>query len=95
MLNLSSIWHEVGTEHGTRKILCDLDLDIAEIALTGSSLSLLLVWIIGLRGSWRTSFETTIPVMRDERLALVALGRSMRVYVINVRKVSLKPFRGC
>lgn len=69
----------------------DLDFHVAEIPLTSSSLSLSFLGIIGLGCSWRPPFQTTVPIMGYEGFSLVTLRRSMRVNVVNVREVCIKP----
>lgn len=47
---------------------------MAEIPFSGRTLALLFFWVIGLGGPGRPSFESTVPVMRNEGFTLVPLG---------------------
>jgi len=66
---ISSFRAELCMTHWIGEKFCDLDLDIAEIPFSSSALALLLVWVVGFGGSWGTSFESAVPVMRNERLS--------------------------
>ena len=59
--------------------------------MTSDPLALLLVRVVGLGRSRRTALETAIPIMGDEGLSFVSLGRSMRVDIVDERKVRLIP----
>lgn len=73
------------------EVLCDLDLDIAEVPLAGNTLSLLLVRVRRFLGARWSAFQSTVPIVRYESLALVPLGRAMRIDVVDMRKVCLEP----
>lgn len=72
------------------KVLGDLDLDIAEVALAGYALPFLLVGVCRFLGTGWSAFETAVPVVGYEAFALVALGRAVRVHVVDVREVGLE-----
>jgi hypothetical protein len=90
ILWLTSIWYEICSQHGAREVFCDLDFDIAKIPFSSCSLSLLLVWVIRFRCAWWSALEATIPVVRDEWLPLVPLGRTMGVDIVHMWKVCLE-----
>ena len=92
-IRLTAVRWKIRTHQSTREVFCDLDLDITKISLPSGSLSLLLVRVVGFRGSWRSSLEPTVPIMRDEGFTLVFLGRSVRVDIVDVGKVCLEPGR--
>lgn len=71
---VAAIRRKIRAQHGTRKVFCDLDLDVAQVSFSGGTLALLLVGIVRLWGSRWSSFESAVPVMRDKGFALVALG---------------------
>jgi hypothetical protein len=73
------------------EVLRDLDLHITQISLPRNALPLLLIRIRRLLRSRRSTFQAAVPVVRHEALALVPLGRAVRVYVVNVREVCLEP----
>lgn len=70
----------------------NLDLDIAEVALSSDSFPLLLVRIGRLLRAWRAALEATVPVMRYKPFALMSLRGSMRVDVVNMWEISLEFF---
>ena len=76
-----------------REILCDLDLDVAQVASAGLALPLLLVGVVALGGAWGTAFHPAVPVMRDKWLALVPLSRAVGIDIIYMREVGLKARR--
>lgn len=72
------------------KVLGDLDLDVAEVSLSRGAFPLLLVRVVGFGGSGGSAFQSAVPVMRNEGLALVALGRAVRIDIVNMGKVGLE-----
>jgi hypothetical protein len=94
-ISLSSVWGKVRSQHSSWEVLRDLNLDIAEIALSSSALALLLVRIVGLRRSRRPSLQSAVPVVRDERLALVALSRTVGVDIIYMGEIRFEPVYIC
>lgn len=78
-------------ELGAIEVFRDFDLHVAEITLASHTFPLLLVRVCGFLCAWWTALEATVPVMGDESLALVFLGGSMGVDVVNVGEVGLKP----
>ena len=77
-------------ELGAIEVFRDFDLHVAEITLASHSFPLLLVRVCGFLCAWRTALETAVPIVRDKSLALVFLGGSMGVDVVNVGEVGLK-----
>lgn len=90
-VRLSAVWRKVRSQHRSREVLGDLDLDVAEVAFSGSALALLLIGIVGLGRSRRASLESAVPVVRDEGLALVALCGTVRVDIIHMREICFEP----
>ena len=88
---------EVGLRHESGcagKIFCDLNLDVAQVPLSGCTPALLLVRIAAFGSPRWSALEPAIPVVADERLTLVLLGAAVRVDIIDVREIGLKLFFG-
>jgi hypothetical protein len=88
---LSSVWREVGPQHRSWEVFRNFDLDITEVAFSGSTLALLLIGIVGLGRSWRASLESAVPVVRDKGLALVALRGTVGVDIIHMGEICFEP----
>jgi hypothetical protein len=71
-------------------VLCDFDLDVAEVALPGYTFALLFVGVVGLGRAGGSAFEAAVVVVRDEGLLLVVLGGAVGVDVVDVREVDLE-----
>lgn len=87
---MHTIRDEIGSEHSTREVFGDLDLDIAKVALPCSTLALLFIWVIGLRRPWWSTFQTTVPIVRDERFTFVPLSGAMRINIVDMWEIGLK-----
>jgi hypothetical protein len=75
------------------KVLCNLNLDIAQVPLARNPLPLLLVRVGGFLSPRWATFEAAVPVVGHEAFALVALRGAVRVDVVDVGKVGLEPAR--
>ena len=74
------------------KVFGDFDLDITQVSFSGCASAFLLVRIATFGCTGGSAFEPAIPVMANERLALVLLGAAVRVDVVDVGKVYLELF---
>lgn len=72
------------------EVLRNLDLDVAEISLSGRTLALFLSRVVGLWCPWRPTFQATVPVVGYKWPPLVALSGAMRVDIINVWEIGLE-----
>lgn len=79
-------------ESGAREVLCDFDLDVAQVELARDAVAALLGWVVGLFGARRAALEAAVPVVGDEGLLLVVLGRAVGVDVVYVWKVGFESF---
>ena len=91
----SGVEFGLGHESGcAREIFCDFNLDIAQVPLSGCTPALLLIRITAFGSPRWSALEPAIPVVADERFALVLLGAAVRVDIVDVREVRLKLFFG-
>lgn len=74
----------------SRRVLGDLDLHVAQVALPRRPLALLLVGVVRLGRPRRAALHPAVPVVGDKGLALVALRRAVRVDVVHVGEVRLE-----
>lgn len=79
--------------HRAGEVFCNLDLDVAEVALARDAFAFLLVRVVRFRGSGGPALEAAVPVVRDERLAFVFLGGAVGVDVVDVGEVDLESRR--
>lgn len=73
------------------EIFRDFDLDVAEVPFTSTASTTLLGRVFRLRGAWWTALHATVPVVGDEGLSFIALRRAMRIHIVHVWEIRLKP----